>query len=104
MLTRRDQAARAHDDVVLDHHPVHYDGTHADETVIPDPAPMQQHLVPDRNLSADLEGRLEVTLQTDVEALADGEYLYVRVTQQDGGAAWSSPFFAREAADLGEAR
>lgn len=37
----------------------------------------------------------------DVEAafepadLAAGEYLYVRVVQEDGGAAWSSPFFVR---------
>jgi uncharacterized protein DUF3604 len=29
------------------------------------------------------------------EDLAAGEYLYVRVVQEDGGAAWSSPFFVR---------
>ena len=29
------------------------------------------------------------------EDLVAGEYLYVRVVQQDGGAAWSSPFFVR---------
>ena len=40
-----------------------------------------------------LEGRLEAELQTAVEDLAAGEYLYVRAVQQDGGAAWSSPFF-----------
>ena len=27
--------------------------------------------------------------------LAAGEYLYVRIVQEDGGAAWSSPFFVR---------
>ena len=44
----------------------------------------------------DLEGRLEVTLMREVEDLAPGEYLYVRVMQRDGGAAWSSPFFVVE--------
>ena len=39
------------------------------------------------------EGRLDVTLQRDVEDLTPGEYLYVRVVQEDGGAAWSSPIF-----------
>ncbi len=29
------------------------------------------------------------------EDLVAGEYLYVRVVQEDGGAAWSSPFFVR---------
>jgi hypothetical protein len=29
------------------------------------------------------------------EDLAAGEYLYVRIVQEDGGAAWSSPFFVR---------
>ena len=40
-----------------------------------------------------LDDRLEVTLQTTMEDLAPGEYLYVRVLQRDGGAAWSSPIF-----------
>jgi len=44
----------------------------------------------------DLEGRLEVTLFRDIEDLAPGEYLYLRVLQRDGGAAWSSPFFLTE--------
>ena len=30
-------------------------------------------------------------------ALRAGEYIYVRVTQVDGGAAWSSPVFVRSA-------
>jgi len=41
----------------------------------------------------DLEGRLDATLQSEVEDLAPGEYVYVRVVQRDGGAAWSSPIF-----------
>ena len=44
----------------------------------------------------DLEGRLEVTLIREVEDLSPGEYLYLRVMQRDGGAAWSSPFFVTE--------
>jgi len=43
--------------------------------------------------SFDAEGRLELALERPVEGLRAGEYLYVRVVQQDGGAAWSSPFF-----------
>jgi hypothetical protein len=43
--------------------------------------------------SVALEGALDVSLQRDVEDLAAGEYLYVRAVQEDGGAAWSSPFF-----------
>ena len=39
------------------------------------------------------EGRLEVTLQRDVEGLRAGEYVYVRAVQEDGLAAWSSPVF-----------
>ena len=37
-------------------------------------------------------GRLEFSLQREVRALRSGEYLYVRAVQEDGGAAWSSPF------------
>jgi len=40
-----------------------------------------------------LNGQREVSLQRDIEELAPGEYLYVRVVQEDGGAAWSSPIF-----------
>ena len=35
----------------------------------------------------------EAVVVRAVEKLARGEYLYVRVVQEDGGAAWSSPFF-----------
>ena len=31
-----------------------------------------------------------------IPALGPGEYLYLRVFQDDGGVAWSSPFFASE--------
>lgn len=40
------------------------------------------HDEPGCNLTAELGGRLQ-----------PGDWLYVRVVQQDGGAAWSSPFF-----------
>jgi hypothetical protein len=32
-------------------------------------------------------------VQRDLRALRAGEYVYVRVVQENGGAAWSSPFF-----------
>ncbi len=41
----------------------------------------------------DAEGRLEVALERPVEGLRAGEYVYIRVIQEDGGAAWSSPIF-----------
>jgi hypothetical protein len=41
----------------------------------------------------DVEGRLEVALERPMEGLRAGEYVYVRVVQEDGGAAWSSPVF-----------
>jgi hypothetical protein len=43
--------------------------------------------------SLDLEGRLDATLHREIADLRPGEYLYVRVVQRDGGAAWSSPIF-----------
>jgi hypothetical protein len=39
------------------------------------------------------EGRRELRLEETVRGLSSGEYLYVRAVQEDGGAAWSSPFF-----------
>jgi hypothetical protein len=39
------------------------------------------------------DGRHELTLTTDLEDLKAGEYVYARVVQEDGGAAWSSPVF-----------
>jgi Protein of unknown function (DUF3604) len=44
----------------------------------------------------DLEGRLEAALASELTELASGEYVYVRVTQADGGAAWSSPIWIGE--------
>ena len=38
-------------------------------------------------------GRLETEVVREIGGLRGGEYLYVRVVQIDGGAAWSSPFF-----------
>jgi hypothetical protein len=38
-------------------------------------------------------GSTEMRFSETVTGLAAGEYLYVRVVQEDGGAAWSSPFF-----------
>jgi hypothetical protein len=43
-----------------------------------------------------VEDLLEVTLQRPVDDLAPGEYVYVRVVQKDGGAAWSSPIYVTE--------
>ena len=39
------------------------------------------------------EGRLEWSHQREIPRLAPGEFHYVRVIQEDGGAAWSSPIF-----------
>lgn len=39
-------------------------------------------------------GTLDVAIERRLPSLRAGEYLYVRVVQDDDGAAWSSPFFA----------
>jgi hypothetical protein len=39
------------------------------------------------------EGELELTLQRELSDLRPGEYVYLRVVQEDGGMAWSSPIF-----------
>jgi hypothetical protein len=42
----------------------------------------------------DLEGPLDQSVSfTDMDASRSGDYYYVRVTQIDGGRAWSSPFW-----------
>jgi hypothetical protein len=41
------------------------------------------------------EGHWDVEASFQPEHLEVGEYLYLRVVQEDGGAAWSSPFFVR---------
>jgi hypothetical protein len=43
-----------------------------------------------------LDGQLEAAVATDLADLGAGEYVYVRVAQRDGGAAWSSPIFIGE--------
>jgi hypothetical protein len=40
-----------------------------------------------------LEGKLDVALSSELSDLSAGEYVYVRVAQADGGAAWSSPIY-----------
>ena len=39
------------------------------------------------------EGSRELTFERSIHDLRAGEYLYLRVIQQDLGLAWSSPFF-----------
>ena len=39
------------------------------------------------------EGQRDVSFEVTLDDLAPGEYLYLRVEQLGGGAAWSSPFF-----------
>lgn len=41
----------------------------------------------------DLGGQLQALIERDLAPAGDGEVLYLRVLQRDGGAAWSSPFF-----------
>lgn len=41
------------------------------------------------------KGHWDVEAAFEPRDLTAGEYLYVRVVQEDGGAAWSSPFFVR---------
>jgi hypothetical protein len=45
---------------------------------------------------ADARGAWEFTAAPQLADLAPGEYVYVRVTQVDGGLAWSSPFFVED--------
>ncbi len=41
------------------------------------------------------KGRSILSLDGEVGGLVSGDYLYLRVVQEDGGAAWSSPFFVK---------
>jgi hypothetical protein len=45
--------------------------------------------------SVPCDGQEDFRTSLPVGPLRAGEYLYVRAVQRDGGAAWSSPFFAR---------
>jgi hypothetical protein len=50
--------------------------------------------------SVDPDGALDMEFEyTDLEDPRPGDYYYVRVTQLDGGRAWSSPFWIGEAED-----
>ncbi|NRA03306.1 MAG: CehA/McbA family metallohydrolase [Myxococcales bacterium] len=40
------------------------------------------------------QGRRELRASFEIDGLEAGEYLYLRIVQQDGGLAWSSPFYA----------
>lgn len=42
------------------------------------------------------QGRREWSEQAEIPLLAAGEYLYVRVVQEDGGVAWASPIYVGE--------
>ena len=44
----------------------------------------------------DGEGEREWSSTVKISPFAAGDYLYVRVVQTNGGAAWSSPFFSVE--------
>ena len=41
------------------------------------------------------EGERDLFFEIDIQHLSKGGFLYLRVVQRDGGAAWSSPFFVR---------
>lgn len=43
--------------------------------------------------SLDCAGEIDCSLGAVVDQVVPGDYLYVRVVQEDGGAAWSSPVF-----------
>ncbi|MEN8165616.1 MAG: DUF3604 domain-containing protein, partial [Acidobacteriota bacterium] len=45
------------------------------------------------------QGEIEVQLTLHLEDLAQGEFVYARVFQTDGGAAWSSPVFFEKSID-----
>jgi hypothetical protein len=47
----------------------------------------------------DGEGAMDYETTFELQGLVAGEYVYVRVVQEDGGAAWSSPFFVNDPGD-----
>ena len=60
---------------------------------------MGEHVDAIRLQTIDPEGSLDQTFRfTDLESPGQGDYYYVRVTQLDGGRAWSSPFWVGEKA------
>ena len=44
-------------------------------------------------ISIRLEGERDMMGSMEMPVLGPGDWLYLRVIQRDGGAAWSSPFF-----------
>ncbi len=48
------------------------------------------------------DGSRESTAAVGIAPLAPGEWLYLRILQSDGGAAWTSPFFAPKTAASGQ--
>jgi hypothetical protein len=46
------------------------------------------------DLSSSLSPNLSLSLERKIPRLAPGEFHYVRILQEDGGMAWSSPIFA----------
>ena len=44
----------------------------------------------------ELDGRRQASIERQLAPTADGDYIYVRVFEQGGGTAWSSPFFVVE--------
>ncbi len=77
-------------------------GAHVLTVRIAAPGPLERvDLVTERGVALEvpLEGERDVAFEQRLPELPAGAALYVRVVQQDGGAAWSSPFFfgARDA-------
>ncbi len=59
-----------------------------------------EHVDAIRLQTVDPAGPLDQTFQfTDLESPGQGDYYYVRVTQLDGGQAWSSPFWVGKKAE-----
>jgi len=81
------------------------DAEHRLRLEIAAPAPLERvDLVRSGELLAPLDagGRRELEVELALPRLEPGEYLYLRAVQRDGGAAWSSPFFAEPAAGAPE--
>ena len=58
-----------------------------------------EHVDAIRLQTVDPSGSMDQTFRfTDLESPGHGDYYYVRVTQLDGGRAWSSPFWVGEKA------
>jgi hypothetical protein len=60
----------------------------------PEPLEAVEFVGPSGVLAAtEAQGARSLAFEAEAPALAAGDFLYVRVRQRDGGAAWSSPFF-----------